>query len=95
MPGSAQTAITVESAGSQANLQRTPSLQMKPDLLSFDPFAKDEDLSQSSDGPLVGFAAGWAAATRSAGLAGSRFPQGLGLQPGSAIGLPDTWTPGQ
>jgi hypothetical protein len=97
MPGSAQTAITVESADKQVAADKKSqrdNLYVKPDLLSFHPFGGGADLAESSDGPVVGFAAGWAATARSAGAPAINFQQSLGIPPGESLGIPADWTPG-
>jgi hypothetical protein len=97
MPGSAQTVITVESADKQASVDKKSqrdNLYIKPDLLSFHPFGGTQDLVEGTDGPVVGFAAGWAATARSAGAPAIHFQQSLGIPPGEPIGIPDNWVPG-
>jgi hypothetical protein len=97
MPGSAQTAITVEPADRQASADKKSlrdNLYIKPDLLSFDPFGAAQDLAEGNDGSVVGFAAGWAATARSAGAPGVRFQQSLGIPPGESLGIPEDWMPG-
>jgi hypothetical protein len=71
MPGDAQAIITVEdgrqmAAKPEGTIKKWPSLRSKPDLLSFDPFANSQEVSEANDAPVVGFAAGWAATAHSA-----------------------------
>jgi hypothetical protein len=98
MPADAQAIITVEdgrqiAAKPDGNNQKRPSLRPKPDLLSFDPFANSQEVSETNDAPVVGFAAGWAATAHSAGVSTIGFQRSLGLRPGAPLEVPKDWEP--
>ncbi|HJZ90580.1 MAG TPA: hypothetical protein VKE40_06875 [Gemmataceae bacterium] len=100
VPGDARSVFTIGAAGldgkprpySQSGAGSQTELATKPGLLAPDTLPKLGDRPAATGTALsASFAAGWAAALRSAGLQPGNFPHALRIPPGGVIEVPEGW----